>query len=292
MKKRSKRDILCENLEFVTERLSLSSEQYRVCAEMLADSICTEMPDASPEALYECFNKRLPRHDVIAATSMCRRIRAGYRSGSRYDCQLAAELFGMNVLPAAGSHGRISYVRNKYNERAYEHFAGIVSNAKFSYAASFAESCEDVIGERCEYAILPVENSNDGRLFGFYSLLDRYELRICAVVRIDTDDATDTVRYALVGRTLPITINSERMCDIEFSIAREDETRLADFLRAAGEFSAHTRKIDTRPLEYDHDLYRYYFTFSLPCSEAYALGLYLSLEYPSFTLIGFYPSTE
>jgi hypothetical protein len=69
---------------------------------------------------------------------------------------------------------------------------------------------------------------------------------------------------------------------------RENEKKLAELLSAADEFSAVSRKIDTLPLKYDNELYRYYFSFRLPCSELYAFALYLSYEYSNYTPIGFY----
>lgn len=284
---------ICENLEFCKERLSLIQKQYRLCAESLAEQLWLERTGSNIAKVYEEFKSLLPDDNTIACAIFFKTITQNGKSVSRNKCDAIFELLGISERALPGSHGRISYVRNKYNDVAYEKFSHIVRNTKFSYASSFASACEDVISGVCEYAILPIENSSDGRLFGFYSLLDRYELHICAVTSLETnDDPASNIRFALVGKTAPKRINNDTLCDFEFSIARQDSKRLVDLLSAAYEFSAIPKKTDTVSLEYDHALYKHYLTFSIPCQEAYAFALYLSLEYPNYTPIGFYQTEE
>ena len=291
MNNERKNNVLRENLEICEKRRNLLLKQYRLCADTLALSLCNEFPSASAEELYLRFKEIVPINDAVITAILCRHIASKKETSSSYISESLFSQIGMNDSPTAGSHGRISYVRNRYNDFAYERFSEIVRNAKFSYAPSFVQSCEDVINGVCEYVILPIENTSDGRLFGFYSMLDRYELRICAVTTIENDEALN-VQYALVGKTVPRRLKKEENCNFEFSISREDDSRLVDFLRVAHEFSAIPKKIDTLRLEYDQELYKYYFTFCIPCNEAYAFSLYLSLEYPNYTPIGLYPTEE
>lgn len=287
MSKNKNNDILYENIAFCSERIDLSQKQYRLCVTALAESLCNNS-DTDIDGIYKSFKDIMPNADGCAYAILFKHISDMYPH--LYKCDAITSLLGMNEITQAGSHGRISFVRNRYNDMVYEKFSQIIRNTKFSYVTSFAQACEDVVNGNSEYSILPVENSSDGRLFGFYSLLDRYDLRICGVTELDTDDDTASdIRFALVGKTLPRRIQNDSVCDFEFSIVREDEKKLIDLLSAASEFSSVPRKIDTLPLGYDHDLYRFYFTFRMPCSEAYALALYLSYEYPNYTPIGFYP---
>lgn len=285
------KNTLCENLEFCEERLSLLKDQYRLCAESLAEHLLLAHENDNVAGCYEEFKSLLPSDNGVACAVFFKALqkRNQAQTSTSKKCDAVFELLGMSESAQPGSHGKISYVRNKYNDVAFENFSLIIRNAKFSYAPSFASACEDVISGACEYAILPIENSSDGRLFGFYSLLDRYELHICAVTSLETnDDDASSIRFALVGRSAPRRIENDALCDFEFSIARENGTRLAELLHAAYEFRATPKKTDTVSLEYDHDLYKHYLTFSVPCEEAYAFALYLSFEYPNYTPIGFY----
>ena len=248
MSDKKSNDILYENIAYCSERIDLSQKQYRLCVTALAESLCnTSSTDIG--GIYKSFKTIMPNADGCTYAILFKHIADTYSNLYNNKCDAIAALLGINEITKAGSHGRLSYVRNRYNDMAYEKFSKIIRNMKFSYVSSFAQACDDVISGNSEYAILPVENSSDGRLFGFYSLLDRYELRICGVTELDTDDDTASdIRLALVGRTLPKRIQNDSICDIEFSIAREDGKKLIDLLSAAGEFSAVPRKIDTLPL--------------------------------------------
>lgn len=283
------KNTLCENLEFCEERLSLIQTQYRLCAESLSEYLLTKHGADNIAVAYEEFKSLLPSNKSVACAVFFKTVVKSTRPTTQKRCEAVFELLGMNESARPGSHGRISYVRNKYNDIAFENFSSIIRNAKFSYASSFASACEDVISGVCEYAILPIENASDGRLFGFYSLIERYELHICATAYVETnDDIGSSIRFALVGKNAPKRIENDDLCDFEFSIARENGSRLSDLLHAAHEFSAVPQKTDTVSLEYDRDLYKHYLTFSVSCEEAYAFALYLSFEYPNYTPIGFY----
>ena len=194
----------------------------------------------------------------------------------------------MNEQPAAGSHGKIAYVRNRYNERAFERFAEILPNAKAEYVSGFSEACESVYDGSCSYCVLPIENDVDGRLFRFYAMADRYELKLCAITELENEETTGSVRYALAGRSALRSIPRDKLCVLEFSLAREDGTRLSELLAAAAFLGATPHTLDFLPLEYDNHLYRQYFAFRLQREQAVAFGLYLSLDYPHYAPIGFY----
>lgn len=282
---------LRENLELCEERLSLIRQQYRLCAESLAEQLCSEYQENDISSIYEQFKALLPSENSVACAEFFKAFIQKQQLTPRNKCDALFKLLEMKENAQPGSHGRIAFVRNKYNDKAFEIFSGVIRNAKASYAPTFASACEDVMGGVCEYAVLPIENTSDGRLFGFYSLLDRYELNICAAASLETnDDNASNIRFALVGKTAPKRIGNDDLCDFEFSIARESGDRLFSLELAAYEFKAIPKRSDSVSLEYDHRLYKHYLTFSIPCQEAYAFALYLSLEYPNYTPIGFYES--
>ena len=275
--------ILQVNLQTASERLCIASEQHTLCALMLAEEICRH--EGSLEALFEEFSAQASSSDEMAKAMFCR---AYTKRREKAPPLRPEQLFGLGDLPPAGAHGKIALVRNRYNERAYECFSNVIKNAKPLYVSDFSDACELVFNGQCSHCILPVENNTSGRLFGFYSMMDRYELKICAIAEVDGDDATQSVRYALVGRSLPRTLSKTQDCVLEFSLTREDNTHLSALLLALEALGASVHKIDFLPLEYDHSFHRIYFTLHVSATDASALGTYLSLCYPNYTPIGFY----
>lgn len=280
-------DTAKENLLLSAERLEIILKQNTLCAKAFANILCERYPELTAETLSDELRLNEISSPLITAF-VCQAVSDMQKRSSKNESERIVSLLGMRDSAVAGSHGKIAFVRNRYNDLAFESFSYVVSNAKVSYARTFSEACEDVANGRSEYALLPISNSNDGRLFNFYSLIDRYGLRICAVNEIEPSDSDSSVGYALVGRTLPKIIKNTESCCLEFSLTRENERRLGEFLLAASEIGANPKRIDTLPVEYDDKMARYYFTFELPCSQAYAFALFVMLQYPSYTPIGFY----
>lgn len=189
----------------------------------------------------------------------------------------------------AGAHGRIALVRNRLNEEAYRVFSQAITASKAHYLPSFSDTCEDVYDNRCEFGILPIENTTDGKLFGFYAMLDRYELKICAACRLEPDHSEGTVRYALIGKNLPSRIPKNAEWLFECSVVTEIGKFPTDVVEITSVFDATIIKIDSLPVLYDDGLQKIYFTFRIPKQHADALHFYLTMEHARYSLLGFYP---
>ena len=287
LKGQDREQILASNLQKATERLSIVHEQRTLCATMLAEQICHR--EGSPETLFAEFLNSANAPDEISRAMFCRTYA---QSRAKEEALRPEQLFGMAELPPAGTHGKIAFVRNRYNEHAYHLFSTMVKSAKPLYVSDFSEACEAVFNGQCSYCILPVENDTGGRLFSFYAMMDRYELKICALTEVDADDSPESVRYALVGRSFPRPLTRSQGYILEFSLTREDGSHLSALLSAAEALGASIQKIDFLPLEYDHSFYRVYISLRLSVADAPALGTYLSLCYPNYTPIGFYAAIQ
>ena len=122
-------------------------------------------------------------------------------------------------------------------------------------------------------------------------MLDRYELKICAVCEPDSDDNGDGgVKYALVGRSVPDRISKSARWSFEFSVISDSGSDFSDISRVSAVFGARLMKIDSLPVEYDGGLQKYYFTFGLPEASIPAFDLFLSEEYSRYTAVGMYPT--
>lgn len=275
-----------ENLAFAGERARAAERSLDLCSSQLADLICRSAGTDTPEERFADFCAAFPDATGAQKADFCKKLAASQVIPSR------EELLGLNDHASPGSYGRISFVRNRYNDDAFRKFSEIVPSAKISHVSGFTEACEDVFNSRSEYCILPVENSTDGRLFVFYAMLDRYDLRICAVCGLETDGQSRDVCYALAGRTAPPKLPRTASAAFEFSLTWQDGAPLEQLLSAASAFGAVLRKTDTTPVEYDRNLFRYYFIFTLSTASVYHFAFFLSLAYPGYSLIGYYPLGE
>lgn len=101
-------------------------------------------------------------------------------------------------LPAE-AQGIIAYLQNAFTDRAYRTFSGTLTRARSQYHDSYSSACEAVSNGSCEACILPIEHAHDGKLLGFYRLIDRYELKIVCTCDIAQQDGTES-RFALLKK--------------------------------------------------------------------------------------------
>ena len=279
-------EIFSENLQILSDRTKDTERQREICVRQLLDRLCISQSAPSPRDCYDAFQR------IVTSSRP---------SDRALLCLSAFEASGVGEIPSydfffpateetpTQIHGKIALVRNRLNERAYQIFSKAITAAKGYELPSFSGTCEDVFDNRCEFGILPLENTTDGRLFGFYGMLDRYELRICAACHLEPENAEGSVRYALVGKKLPSRIPKGVEWNLECAIVTQIGNFPTDILEIAPLFDAELLKIDSLPLQYDDRLQKIYFTFRLPASKAAALHFYFTTEYARYSLLGVYP---
>ena len=95
---------------------------------------------------------------------------------------------------------RIAYIKNSYNDTAYMQFSTLLSSPKASYFTNVTDVCDSVYKGDCEYCILPVETSSDGKLLSFYELIFKYNFKIVSIYDLRTNSGY--TRYALLSKRL------------------------------------------------------------------------------------------
>ena len=99
----------------------------------------------------------------------------------------------------AAARGRIAYMPTAFADKAYLRLAAHVKNPRAAATAGFVDACEEVHSGLCEYCILPLENTRNGKLTAFTRLILRYRLRITAVCDLENAAAEGQVtRFALL----------------------------------------------------------------------------------------------
>ena len=182
----------------------------------------------------------------------------------------------------------ISYVKNNYNDAAFLAFSKLFNTPKVSYGASFEEVCERVYNGVCDYCILPLESVAGGKLFSFYSLVEKYDLHIFAACDIDETSSSKRTRYALLSRTALIWEDNSKKSYFEFSIIKDDSYALTDVLDVAFAMGAKLYRIDSIPLPYDDLTFRIYHVFEADANTLLNLRLYLENKYPQLKTVGHY----
>ncbi len=277
--------IFTQNLKEFNKKQAIASQQAELTVIELAHLYCesNKSLDDTLKLLGDLIDDLSVKDVMTFLCELCR---------SEHINKIKDMVFiGSTEPTSAGAHSKISYLKNRYNDIAFEQFSHSVSNAKAEYALSFSECCENVLYGRCEFCILPIMNSNDGRLMSFYGLLDRYDLKICDVVDIDNDDSTSTFRHALLGRAC----KEQRMRPqknqnyiFEFSIITDKPDFFTSLLLAADKINAKLICIDSLPIEYASDMQKFFISFSIPSQNTLAFRLFLALNLQAHTPLGFY----
>lgn len=158
---------------------------------------------------------------------------------------------------------KVVYLKNSLADIAYSTFSKVIKNARVVYAESFSEVCEQVYYSRIPYCILPLENSDDGRMASFANLIRKYELKI--VMTCNVESAVEKVtKFALLKREFsicqcPETMNDGDYLEIELNLGTKGS--LHNVLEAANMFGYRLCKIDSFPLQYSEKEYYFNIVF-------------------------------
>lgn len=193
-------------------------------------------------------------------------------------------------LPAEAK-GIIAYLQNAFTDRAYRAFSAALPRARSQYHDSYGAACEAVSNGSCEACILPIEHAQDGKLLGFYRLIDRYELKIVCTCDIAQPGGTES-RFALLKKGLkhtPPPADGVLGWFFEFSITRSAGKPVGSILDAAQWLGLELRRVDSLPLAYAEDSFAYHAVLALPdAASLTSFLLYLALELPQYNPIGIY----
>ncbi len=191
---------------------------------------------------------------------------------------------------AEEARGRIAYLQNSFTDRAYHAFSRQIHRARSQYHDSYGAACEAVAEGSCEACILPIEHAQDGKLLGFYRLIDRYELRIVAACDIVGQNGVES-RFALLQKSFALPL-PERAAGyfLELSLTRSTDHTLGSMLAAAAYCGLDIRRVDSIPLAYTENSFAHHAVFSATERSLFTpFLLYLTLDIPQFDPIGIYP---
>lgn len=303
----SPEEIILANLEELFLRNLQGNEQESAHLRELAEEIASEFSDnASFLASLPDQKLPLPAVDLSSAPQLRSLIEPlCYQHITRRSVLLCMELtkripspdtFWQDFFPSGDEPNefalnRISYQKNNYTEKAFQCFSKLLKEPKISYAHSFPSVCEDVYNGICEYCILPIENSSEGRLAGFVRLIAQYDLKITATCDIRIDDEKIT-KFALLRKNFsPLQDPLPFPRYYEFSTPVSEYPDAQDFLSAARLCGLTPEYADIKPVDSSHRR-TLHTVLRTDGGNLLAFLLYLIMEAPTANSIGHYPNVS
>lgn len=278
--KRKRIDAVYENLLTLAKREENNREQVRLFSRQMCDLIYAD--SVSLNALWQ----------KLSVSGMTPIFKINL---SRYLCEkVEHRVLAENIIRGDGERisgsakGRIAYVRNKRNDKVFLEFSKLVNDAKAYYSASFTDACEDVFNNTCEFCILPIQNGKEGKLYSFYTMLERHELRIVRTVTEEETDDQESVSFALARRTITLQENEYKNLRYEFSLIGENAEVVSVVTEAVKELGGVLSDVGTLPVAYDQPRKRFYLSADVPAEAIIPLTLYFSLENMGFEVLGVY----
>lgn len=278
-------EIWTENIRLIRERQSGVWAQRRVCAEELAELCTVEARDKGIDEVYSDFCDRMANADAVERAILCRHICA---SGLFFHELERRNLYGDGEAHTQSADSRMAYVKNNRSDEAYLCFSKRNRRVRSSYVGTFAEACEAVYDNSCDYCILPLENEREGRLYSFYSMIDKYELKICDTAEVVSEDGSDSITFGLVGRTVNGGFKESAQLRFEFSVINEDCSLFSHITDVVELLGGRIVSVGIQPVPYDSLRNIYYFGVELTGVSADALALYLGMEFPRSSVLGLY----
>ena len=280
-------EIASSNLELLSSRAKITAEQTEISERQLVSLVCEKYSNASLADVYGkyCELLALPsiRQKMLACKYLCSQERFASGVGETVP-------WGDTDGAPDTVRGEVVYVRNARTDSAFESLRSRNKRVKARYATSMTDACERVWDSTSEFCLIPIENSTDGKLYSFYAMLDRYDLRICDTVSIADGQGTGEIVFALAGRrVLGASELRSKSVVLEFSALSEDTGFISQTVRAANELGACVFSIGTQPSPDADAGNRYYFAVEFDGISPIPMVVYLALERIRYSLIGWYP---
>ena len=229
-------EVFKQNILYLSERSALLNDQKKITFELAAQRLSEESSNEI-NVVYDLLSN--------ASASDCIAFFCVLMQNNISLTRLLAEHDEPYEVFSRTAASKISYVKNNYNDIAFLRFSELFEKPTVSYGTTFEEICEDVYNSESDYCILPIECSSNGKMFSFYSLINKYELKIFAVCDVDEGISGKRTRYALLSRKTLVYPNETQNEYFEFSIIGSEDYRLSDILEAANSASISIYRIDT-----------------------------------------------
>lgn len=240
---------------------------------------------------YKSINSIYSALSLRERLLICEGILSSYAGGERINYEMFLESSQEPVDPKAKD--RIAYLKSTYNDAAYLEFANLLSSPCAAYYDSIANVCESVYNGTCEYCILPLETSTDGKLSSFYDLILKYGFTIRALYDLHHADSSNHTKYGLISRASTVhasTIKTKsKIKFIEFVFEHDSYPSLTDVLSASEFCSMRLRRIDTLGiLQNKNKTPLICPVFRVDTADLNTFLTFMAIDCPSLKILGIY----
>ena len=175
---------------------------------------------------------------------------------------------------------RVVFLDSIFGREALKCFEKLLPHPLPVTAPSFTAVCEELAGERADFALLPLEDSHEGKFLHLYEEIDRFEFHITHSCTITTDEGRSVLMGLLSHRYTPtLSAAGERL--LGCTVLEEDSHALSELLYAAEACGLTLRRVDTLPAAYGENIVIYHPLFCAPSAKGELLFLlYLTLFQP------------
>ena len=147
---------------------------------------------------------------------------------------------------------------------------------------SFTAVCEST-DDGNTLGIIPIINSNDGRLMSFYRVIDKYDLKISAVCKVENPDGEGFTKFALVGKHLVNTGVTKKMT-VEFATNRA----IVDVVSMVEHMGGEIGEITSVPFLHSNTECANYISITVDSHLVYEMWLYMYIFFGEVDFIGVY----
>ena len=291
--------VSCENLNSLDARQSTLFSSRKALILELAYSICRG-GEASAEEIrsnyFSAFTASESMGEFFESISVTERVEVCIEIASLMGKENPFSRFvlGQGEACPMSAREKIAYVKNNFTDSAYLSFSKLLHAPRFSYSDSFETICEEVFNGDCEFCILPTETSAEGRLFSFYSLIDKYELKTSAVCSVERDGGASFTRFALLKRAFSDEASDKgrfgrpEMLELRISQPSSADSIITNIFKAADACSMPLFRVDSLPLPYGDSLLSHYAVFGANHETLHGFLMYIALEFPQCYVSGLY----
>lgn len=269
--------IVSSNLRYLTAKQRLLDELRQL---EIGELPLPVIGSSGLSGLIRWYHTHIPYRELTLADRVC-------------ICRRLLDIYGDEAGPAVFSSGgestaeRITYVSNQYSEAAFRVFSAYTGTTDGRVCRSFSELCDDIGSGANDACIMPIESTSDGKLMSFYSLIDRFELKIVMTCDIESSDGAQITRYALLRRRVICPENGSPYC-FEFSFTSSEGCPVNDILSAAALCDLHIYRIDSMPLRYNESVFVFYPILRGLAENIVVFALFLTLNLSQYNAVGVY----
>ncbi len=180
---------------------------------------------------------------------------------------------------------------NTDSSETYEGFKHLFKTTAPVYVKHFGDVCEAIAIGTSDFGIIPIENSIDGKLFGFYRMLERGDLMICATCDIENTEKDIHTKYALIAKKAYYFDEVSPVC-LELSFYAMDSAHLFELIHILEALNIEVSQINSLPPHYQTTGNRIYITLSVSTATLPIFLCYLWLFETDYSVLGLFIHIE